>query len=122
MNVYENESSIELSGDIDLASSGTLSLLEKKLHGRENIVFDVRGLQHVDTTFLRFLVRLREHAVNEEFTAVELIGVKPNLRRILEITGLARMFALQRATTDITKASFRRFASGPEAQRNIDPQ
>lgn len=122
MNVYENESSIELSGDIDLASSGTLSLLEKKLHGRENIVFDVRGLQHVDTTFLRFLVRLREHAVNEEFTAVELIGVKPNLRRILEITGLARMFAVQRETTDVTKASFRQFASGSEAQRNIDPQ
>jgi anti-anti-sigma factor len=95
MYVYDNESAIELSGDVDLTSSGILSLLEKKLHGREAIVFDVAGLEHVDSTFLRFLVRLKQHAAKGELATVTLIGVRPNLRRILEITGLARMFSLE---------------------------
>ena len=95
MYVYENASAIELSGDADLASSGALSILETQLQGRENIVFDVTGLESVDSTFLRFLVRLKQHAAKEELATVELVGVKPNLRRILEVTGLARMFSLQ---------------------------
>src|ERR1700758_1109946 len=89
MYVYENESAIELSGDIDSASP-----LEKKLNGRENIVFDVAGVEHVDTTFLRFLVRLKEHAAKEHCATAELVGVTPKLHRILEVTGLARMFPL----------------------------
>jgi anti-anti-sigma factor len=95
MNVHENASVVTLSGDIDLASAGALSLLEKRLDGRENIVFDVAGLDHFDATFLRFLVRLRNHVAKERSAAVEIVGVKPNLRRILEITGLVRMFSLQ---------------------------
>ena len=93
MNVHENASVVTLSGDIDLASAGALSLLEKKLDGRENIIFDVAGLEHFDTTFLRFLVRLRKHVAQEQSGTVELVGVKPQLQRILEITGLARTFA-----------------------------
>ena len=95
MKVLENASVITLSGDIDLASAGELSLLAKKLDGRENIVFDVAGLEHFDTTFLRFLVELRKHVAREQSGTVELVGAKPQLRRILEITGLARMFSLQ---------------------------
>ena len=97
MNVQEHASAITLSGDIDLASAGALSRLEKQLLGRENIVFDVAGLEHVDSTFLRFLVNLKKHVAKDRSATVELVGVKPQLRRILEITGLSRSFAFTSA-------------------------
>ena len=86
---------ITVSGDVDLASAGALSLLERELHGQENIVFDVAGLEFFDSTFLRFLVRLKTHAAKEQSGTVELVGVKPHLRRILAITGLDRGCSLQ---------------------------
>lgn len=92
MNIQEQAPVITLSGDIDLASAGALSLLKRKLQGRENIIFDVAGLKHVDSTFLRFLVELKRHAARERSATVELVGVTPRLRRILEITGLSRAF------------------------------
>ncbi len=84
MKVQEHELLVELSGDIDLASS--------------NIVLDVAGLEHVDATFLRFLVNLKDHAAKERSATVELVGVTPRLRQILEITGLSRAFVWQAAT------------------------
>jgi anti-anti-sigma factor len=55
------------------------------------IVFDVAGLKHIDSTFLRFLVSLKEHARDQSAT-LELCGATPRLRRVLHITGLAREF------------------------------
>jgi anti-anti-sigma factor len=62
---------------------------------RERIVFDVAGLKHIDSTFLRFLVGLRDHVARDRSATVELVGVTPRLHRILRITGLARAFVLQ---------------------------
>ncbi len=92
MTVQEHELLVELSGDVDLSSAGRLLQMEKELRDRENIVFDVAGLEHVDSTFLRFLVNLKDHAARAQTATVQLVGVTPRLRRILEITGLARSF------------------------------
>lgn len=100
MNVQERASAVALSGDIDLASTNALSLLEKNLLGRENIVFDVAGLKHVDSAFLRFLVKLKAHVAKDSSTTIELVGVTPRLRRILETAGLSRAFL----STSTTKA------------------
>jgi anti-anti-sigma factor len=56
------------------------------------IVVDVAGLKQIDSTFLCFLVRLREHAARDQSATVELVGATPRLRRTLQITGLARAF------------------------------
>jgi anti-anti-sigma factor len=92
MNVQEHATVTALSGDIDVASAGALAQLEKKLAFRDKIVFDVTGLRHFDSTFLRFLVRLKEHVARDRAATIELVGVTPRLRRILHITGLARAF------------------------------
>jgi anti-anti-sigma factor len=55
------------------------------------IVVDVAGLKQVDSTFLRFLVKLKEHARDQSAT-LELCGATPRLRRILRVTGLERAF------------------------------
>ena len=85
---------VTLAGDVDFTSADALSVLEKTLVDRENIVVDVEGLKYVDSSFLRFLIRVKEHADKEEPTTVELVGVKPKLRRALEVTGLSSMFEL----------------------------
>ncbi|HEX8805468.1 MAG TPA: STAS domain-containing protein [Candidatus Aquilonibacter sp.] len=90
MNIEEGAAAIAVSGDVDLSSAYELSQLEKRLFGKETIVFDVGALSHVDSTFLRFLVELQAH----RHTPVKLVGVQPRLRRILEITGLSRAFVL----------------------------
>jgi anti-anti-sigma factor len=92
MNVKEHASVITLSGDIDLAAVGALSELGKKLVLRHTLVFDVAGLRDIDSTLLRFLVRLKEHVARDQSATVELVGATPRLRRILHITGLAREF------------------------------
>ena len=93
MNVQENAPVITLSGDVDIDAAATLAVLEKELCGRASIVLDVAGLRHFDSTFLRFLVRLQNHAAART-APLELVGVQPRLRRVLEITGLARMLSL----------------------------
>ncbi len=93
-NIDTKVSLVKLSGDIDIASAGTLLRLEKRLAGRENIVFDVADLDFVDATFLGFLMRLKERASKERSTNIELLGAKPNLRRILQVTGLNHVFHL----------------------------
>ena len=90
MTIEEGTAAIAVSGDVDLASAYELSQLEKKLFGQETIVLDVADLEHVDSTFLRFLVKLQAHRT----TTLKLVGVKPRLRRILEVTGLSRAFVL----------------------------
>jgi ABC-type transporter Mla MlaB component len=49
----------------------------------EDIVFDVGGLRDVDTTFFRFLVRLRRHATKSR-QGVKLIGVSRKIRSVFE--------------------------------------
>lgn len=91
MTIQDAPPAIAISGDIDLSSADELFRLEERLFGRQSIVLDVTELKHVDSTFLRFLVKLK---ARDQSTTVKLVGVKPQLRRILEITGLSRTFVL----------------------------
>jgi hypothetical protein len=50
----------------DLAAVPSLATLERELRKHEEIVFDIAGLDLVDTTFLRFLLRLRAERTSAE--------------------------------------------------------
>jgi anti-anti-sigma factor len=95
--VHDDASLVKLSGDIDLACAAALSILEKELAHQDNIVIDVACLKNVDSTFLRFLSRLKQRITKEGPTSVALVGVSPKLRRLFRVTGLAHMFALSPA-------------------------
>jgi anti-anti-sigma factor len=56
------------------------------------VILDVSKVQYFDTTFLRFLANLGRHAKKAQQANVKLLGVTPHLRRVLEITGLIRVF------------------------------
>jgi anti-anti-sigma factor len=65
-----------------------------ELEGKHTILLDLSGFERLDSAFLRFLVRLHERANAEQPTVIELTGTTPRVLRVLEITGLSRMFKL----------------------------
>jgi anti-sigma B factor antagonist len=97
-NVEQKGSLVRLAGELDIACAPCLATLEESLRDQESVVFDVSGLDYVDATFLSFLIRLAKR-INRVDPAIELIGAKPNLLRLLEVTGLSRRFVLSPRTS-----------------------
>ena len=90
--VRDGVSVIRFAGEVDISCSEELDRLEDGLTEPECIVFDVSDLEYVDTTFLRFLLRLKNHANKQQQCSVTLLGMNEKLRRVLEATGLSSRF------------------------------
>ena len=86
---------IRLAGYADLSSASVLASLESQLREETSIVLHVAELEFADTTFLRFLLRLR--SLSGQSRSVTLVGVTSRLMRILEVTGLSRIFPYEPA-------------------------
>jgi anti-anti-sigma factor len=87
-----------IAGSADLTSAPALEQLEKQLRNRHNVVINVAKLEFADTTFLRFLVRLRSRAREKRRpTMVKLVGVGKHFERVLQITGLSKVFSYETA-------------------------
>lgn len=79
-------------GDVDVTCLTQLAELENELIEPAHVVLDVEDLRYADTSFLRFLLRLRTHENKHERGSVRLVHVHRRLHRLLEITGLTRVF------------------------------
>ena len=64
----------------------------KKRSEIDSIVFDAAGLTHVDARFLRFLCRLRAHAIQSGCNGIRLVGATSELQSLLETAGLSPEF------------------------------
>lgn len=96
--IVPSEPTVKMSGDIDITCGPELIRLEKRLVKSDFVIIDVSNVDYVDTTFLRFLLKLRRHENKSEHSAIKVIGVGHRLRRIFEITGLTRLFDLECGT------------------------
>lgn len=83
---------VRMIGRVDVSSAAALALLESQLCDDSEVTLNVSAMDFGDTTFLRFLVRLRPFPYSVNPRTVTLVGVNPQLKRTLEITGLARFF------------------------------
>jgi anti-anti-sigma factor len=81
---------VHLTGCADLSAASLLGSLEAELRDATEIVLRVAELEFADTTFLRFLVRLRSSPEWSE-RRISLAGVTPGLKKVLEIAGLSRI-------------------------------
>jgi anti-anti-sigma factor len=81
-----------IAGAADLTFAQALEQLEKQLHNRTNIILNVAKLEFADTTFLRFLLRVRAKARERQPSTVTLVDVSKHLLRVLEIAGLSNLF------------------------------
>jgi len=84
---------LTISGDVDVTCTEALAGIQKELAPSSRVVIDVADLEYADTSFLRFLLHLKKHENKSERDAIRLVHVSRRLRRLLEITGLGRVFA-----------------------------
>lgn len=86
-----NKLVISLSGEIELFNS---SLLKRKLSSEvfdvDEIVFDLAGVEYVDSYFIKLLIHLRKRLGG--ISSVTVINAKPPVMRIFEVTGLDKLF------------------------------
>lgn len=87
---------VRMIGCADISSARALASLEVELRDDSEVVLNVAAMEFSDTTFLRFLVRLRPFTHGENRRSVTLVGVSAQLQRALEITGLGRYFGYVR--------------------------
>jgi anti-sigma B factor antagonist len=87
------ETLVEVAGLLDVTGSGTLLAKLDRLidEGRHHLVVDVSGVTFCDSSGLSALVRSRARAV-EMTGSLRLVSPSPQVRRLLGITGLTRMF------------------------------
>ncbi|RKS78802.1 anti-anti-sigma factor [Actinomadura pelletieri DSM 43383] len=91
---------VVVSGELDIASAGVLrSHLARLIDERgPNLVVDVSALTFCDAQGLAAFVAADELA-HRHGGAVTLVGIRPQLAKILRITGLDRRFTCARAGT-----------------------
>jgi len=82
---------VKLNGEADLVGSSKLRQdLVRKLDGINKVVFDLEGLRFADSYFLRLLIKLRKRLGG--VSSVRVKNVKPNVRKIFEVTSLDKVF------------------------------
>lgn len=83
---------VNMFGSADLAAAPALKHLEDLLSKESDIVMDVAALEYADSTFLRFLLRVRSGGNSGKEVSLKLTGVSPRIERMLNVTGLSRLF------------------------------
>jgi anti-anti-sigma factor len=77
--------------DIDSADAATHALRELLARGLDAVVLDLRGLEFMDSTGVRFLVdaRNRAHALGVKLSLIHAAGP---VRRVLTVSGVTALF------------------------------
>jgi anti-anti-sigma factor len=88
---------IALSGDLDPATAPSLEAAIATLvddAAVKRVVLDLGGLDFIDSSGLRVFVTTRE-ALSQRGAALALRGATSNVRRLLDITGLGEIIAVE---------------------------
>jgi anti-anti-sigma factor len=88
---------VSIAGRLGPASASAFAALERELTEPQGVVIDVAGLEGVDQAFLGFLLRLRRRTDASRRAPIRLVGVRPDLQRVLDVTGMSRMIPCENA-------------------------
>ncbi len=88
---------VKLNGEYDLSRKAELASILSRLSFNDPILIDMTDVTFVDSTFLHELAILQSRCRGG---APVLVGVQPNVQRIMRITGLDRHFTLHAATEE----------------------
>ena len=85
---------VHLHGDLDVATAPRVrAALLDAIEGGGNVVVDCTGLEFLDSTGLGILIAARTRARTAGGSLL-LTGVRPQLERLLAVTGVDRLFRL----------------------------
>jgi anti-sigma B factor antagonist len=92
---------VRVTGEIDIQSSPILdeSLQKAQAEGAWSIVVDLSGVSFLDSTGLSVLVAALKRG-QDGGGGVRLTSPRSNVRRVLEVTGLAEVFHLEPSALD----------------------
>lgn len=87
---------IELAGEVDIYTAGQLKetfikIMEEK---KENIKIDGTALEYIDSTGLGVLIGALKR-LKEEDKNITIGNIKPSIRKLLNITGLDKIFIIE---------------------------
>lgn len=93
----ENLWLVELEGEIDVYTSGQLkeffkSIIEEK---KANIKIDANKLEYIDSTGLGILIGALKRLKQEDKDII-ISNIRPNIGKLLNITGLDKIFIIER--------------------------
>ena len=97
MDIVTNGTTLRLAGDFDVRSTGEVrtALHELLLHGRDDVVIDLSGVETVDVTALKVLAFASRQA-SRAGRHVTLRGCGPSVLRMLHISRMIRLLEVER--------------------------
>lgn len=92
---------ISLVGEFDIAERARLLDAFAIATSAAVVVIDLKKTRYLDSTVLECIVALRR-AITERGARLVLVGLSPDIRRLLEICGLERLFEIRPSLGDVT--------------------
>ena len=91
----EDAAVLSLTGEVDVANAGNVRDAALKLFegGRTHLIVDLGGVEYMDSTGLGMLVGLLKR-LKESQGDVVIAAPQPRVKRLFDITGLARVFRI----------------------------
>lgn len=81
-------------GEFDIGNKDSLAALLLPAESAEAVIIDMSGTTYIDSSALHCLVHLRTNLMARNGGSVQLMGLRPNIRRLFSVTGLAGLFGL----------------------------
>lgn len=97
----QNGSSVlALGGELDIMTSPQLGDALSAISARSSsVVLDLQNLSFIDSTGLTILV-VAQQRLHSTGGNLRLVGVRPNVKRVFEVTGLTEVFSMDAAADD----------------------
>lgn len=90
---------VKVKGELDLLTAETFrNLVERDLNrtGAQNLILDLEGLTFIDSSGLGVVLG-RYRRIREQGGKMAITGVKPHVKRILDLAGLMRIINIYEA-------------------------
>lgn len=86
---------LQLAGEYDISRRDELERHLSRAYGARVAVLDVKDVSYLDSTALTCLIRLRKRIMeHDDGGVVRIVGAGAQVRRILNLTNLERLFEL----------------------------
>lgn len=83
---------IRLSGDYDIYRRDELARTLAAAHDAQEVTLDFSDVPYIDSTAIGCLIGLKKRMNANGPALIRIVGVQPNVRRILELTQLEKIF------------------------------
>lgn len=85
---------LQMSGEFDISNKDRLSSILRPGESADDVIIDMNGTTYIDSSALYCLIQLKKQLTVRGKGTIQLIGVRPNIRRMFTITQLDELFEI----------------------------